>query len=370
MSDEDGSLAADPETQSRDARLHAAEPPAALWLDDARRVRIDLPCLSCTYNLRTQPADGVCPECGHAVVNSLPLWLQPPRWLRRVSAGLALLVVGPILIVIIAFAENTLIEDPPLPDQVGQTARWMHQLPLWLELLDNIPVAMMTLSAFWLTAPNSLPNWHVRQRRTTRYLAALTLIGFVAASFVPETVDWSAWLFVFLLLLLFATLLSALVHVRALFSIAPAPRLRRFATFHLWSTVAVLLFVSGLLVVFNRTTAPRPPYAIPAPSVTALSVAPSSGPVAPQYLVYEADGTVTRTTTAPASYLASAPPRIYSSVDALLVRLLVSSAVVLVLWLISSLVLMIALGVTLHFAALRRRRAEQALSPAPPQALI
>jgi hypothetical protein len=33
-------------------------------------ITTDLPCAQCDYNLRTQPADGRCPECGHGVAAS------------------------------------------------------------------------------------------------------------------------------------------------------------------------------------------------------------------------------------------------------------------------------------------------------------
>jgi len=39
-------------------------------LDEHGLINIDLPCLVCSYNLRMQPHDGKCPECGAPVVQT------------------------------------------------------------------------------------------------------------------------------------------------------------------------------------------------------------------------------------------------------------------------------------------------------------
>jgi hypothetical protein len=59
-------------------------PPAATVLKDT-------PCRSCGYNLRTQPRDGVCPECATPVADSMGTHLlrdADPQFLLRLNAGL------------------------------------------------------------------------------------------------------------------------------------------------------------------------------------------------------------------------------------------------------------------------------------------
>ena len=64
-------------------------PPAAL-LDAAGRLRCDLPCVECGYNLRTLRHDGRCPECSADVrlaMRADRLYLCDPAALRRAAQG-------------------------------------------------------------------------------------------------------------------------------------------------------------------------------------------------------------------------------------------------------------------------------------------
>lgn len=60
-------------------------------------VAIDSPCATCGYNLRTLPENGVCPECATPVRQStqgfLLSWAEP-KWVRRLSKGLLLIIIG------------------------------------------------------------------------------------------------------------------------------------------------------------------------------------------------------------------------------------------------------------------------------------
>ncbi len=65
-------------------------------LDDVRCVKVDLPCQSCGYNLRTQHIDAACPECGVPVKHAFltPAHLADRRWLAMVRYGSFIIVFG------------------------------------------------------------------------------------------------------------------------------------------------------------------------------------------------------------------------------------------------------------------------------------
>ena len=72
----------------------------------------DVPCYGCGYNLRTQPLDGDCPECGLAVSETLdPVVIDPDdddavrRWRRGLAflaASAMVTAVGPLIGIILA----------------------------------------------------------------------------------------------------------------------------------------------------------------------------------------------------------------------------------------------------------------------------
>ena len=68
-----------------------------------------LPCHACGYDLRAQPEDGRCPECGASVAESRrlgaiprrPAWRDSdPRWRRRMLAGAWVLAMIPLFAVL------------------------------------------------------------------------------------------------------------------------------------------------------------------------------------------------------------------------------------------------------------------------------
>lgn len=76
-------------------------------------LEIDLPCVHCGYNLKMQPSNARCPECGAMIADTLTLNKEleqsRPGWLRLLSVGNALLAVVRVLLILmwpIAFAGN------------------------------------------------------------------------------------------------------------------------------------------------------------------------------------------------------------------------------------------------------------------------
>ncbi|MEM1028198.1 MAG: hypothetical protein AAGJ38_08950 [Planctomycetota bacterium] len=75
----------------------ALEPGRLVALDVEGLIAADLPCGSCGYLLRAQPPNGVCPECGTAVADTLNasnIRLLPLDWLRRIQAGSVCLAIS------------------------------------------------------------------------------------------------------------------------------------------------------------------------------------------------------------------------------------------------------------------------------------
>jgi hypothetical protein len=65
----------------------------------AGRIAIDLLCPKCSYNLRTLEQTGLCPECGHAVEESISAYLDgPAEWLH--TLGEAGSMLGTALIIL------------------------------------------------------------------------------------------------------------------------------------------------------------------------------------------------------------------------------------------------------------------------------
>jgi hypothetical protein len=84
----------------------------------------DLPCRKCSYNLRTLPTTGVCPECGTPVAESIRsdrLADADPHWLRTIRLGVSFLWITWLLYVL-WIALGVLLRLPTLE------ARWIQTL--------------------------------------------------------------------------------------------------------------------------------------------------------------------------------------------------------------------------------------------------
>src|SRR5688572_2302698 len=84
---------------------------------------VDLPCHGCGYDVRAQPPDGKCPECGESVAESRrvaaiprrPAWRDSdPRWRRRMLAGAWVLVLLPLMDALKAFEWAPFVPVPNL----------------------------------------------------------------------------------------------------------------------------------------------------------------------------------------------------------------------------------------------------------------
>jgi hypothetical protein len=92
---------------------------------DTHQMPVDLACDLCGYDLRAQPDDGKCPECGTSVAQSRraaaiprrPAWRDSdPRWRRRMLAGAWALVLLPLMDTLQIFGWASSV---PLPNVIG-----------------------------------------------------------------------------------------------------------------------------------------------------------------------------------------------------------------------------------------------------------
>ncbi|MCH8806972.1 MAG: hypothetical protein IH986_12895 [Planctomycetes bacterium] len=89
-------------------------------LDADGRIANDLACITCGYNLRLQPATGTCPECGNRVAPSTRgfyLRFGPPQWVARLSRGVLLVAIALVGLVFVelatVFSSLLLAAGPP-----------------------------------------------------------------------------------------------------------------------------------------------------------------------------------------------------------------------------------------------------------------
>lgn len=109
-----------------------------------REASIGVPCHGCEYDVRAQPDDGRCPECGASVAESRrlariprrPAWRDSdPRSRRRVLAGAWMLALVPLLSILRAFEWDEHVPIPTFLDvQGGMTLRdsYVGDVYAWL----------------------------------------------------------------------------------------------------------------------------------------------------------------------------------------------------------------------------------------------
>lgn len=90
--------------------------PTLPYLDDNQRIKTDLPCVICGYNLRSAHFKGSCPECGAPVEHAFltPSHLGDRTWLRRVRFGAFAILFGAFLRFMLCCLPDLQIREEPL----------------------------------------------------------------------------------------------------------------------------------------------------------------------------------------------------------------------------------------------------------------
>jgi hypothetical protein len=227
-----------PEQDAAPEPLDAATTSVAL--DSTGHVARDLPCIVCSYNLRTLHLAGVCPECG-TPVNRTVVWhdTEPRRWLKTVASGFTTCAFGVGGAVVVGFVIV-----------VAARAGAPSLLPaLLLLLLIAVFLAILVpLGLMEITAPSPLLRFRregLTARRLVRWCLWLPLLltpplGLSACFGLPlgpvgMVAEVSAVAAGACLFALFPALAG---HIEALMKTVGAPRVARLARVVLWITLA------------------------------------------------------------------------------------------------------------------------------------
>jgi len=208
-------------------------------IETFRRITADVPCLTCGYNLRTQPLNGRCPECGTMVGRSAYgdlLSLCDPKWLSRLAGGTVWLLVYLVVVLLSMCLWYPVIVDPIVARNTSA------EEALVLNGVITLSASLIALAGFWkLTTPETdrLPR-HQRggARRIARYgflVQTLLLAAGVGLQASTPCLGALVWTGARLACLVAAT--SLMIHVRRLALRIPR---RRLAT---WTLVLMTLFL-------------------------------------------------------------------------------------------------------------------------------
>jgi hypothetical protein len=112
-----------------------------------------IPCSRCGYDVRAQPADGICPECAASVAESRrlapiprrPAWRDSdPRWRRRMLGGAWVLVLVPVMTVLQSTEFSQHISVPLFfKVQAGQTLEDSYITYVYAWLLFCIGIVLL-----------------------------------------------------------------------------------------------------------------------------------------------------------------------------------------------------------------------------------
>jgi hypothetical protein len=206
------------------------------------RVRFDLPCTGCGYNLRGTGGEGHCPECGAAVANSLDtrlLRFADWRWLTTLESGFRSLLGAGYVYLAALFLAATVFRPLTYPGTV---------------LLSLAPGTLLAYVAWgWLTSAEPAANGHDSERSgdtarlAARYGGAVVVIlwGVLACRVWQRptgSVMW--WLLGATGLAMTVTVVAAAAHWAHLADRSGDPLARRYPI-HLAIATAVFLLLAG-----------------------------------------------------------------------------------------------------------------------------
>lgn len=279
---------------------HAESFSPANWLDAHGRVAADDACFACGYNLRTLAPSETCPECRHPVCDSIPLRCYPRPWLKRLRRGFGLFALAYFLWPIVSSLLT--VNSGIWPRTVGERV----QPSIWWQLSIIIPpilIAATQLWGNWLVTgrlPTGSWNYDLKGRRVLRACIPVALGAACLSSALSTSMQPHKHV-IYLVANLISSSIGAIMAVCWFALIGDLARRLPSTRIKNLSKILLVLcsfgFVAGfgfsLLQLAMAMAAPPP----------ALPYAMEEGIVPGQYVVFEEDGSMVRTTTAPSSML-------------------------------------------------------------------
>lgn len=229
-------------------------------LDPDGHIAIDIGCISCGYNLRTQSPAGNCPECNARIAPALDrthLYERDPAWLKKLATGARRLAIAPLALVAVglimgcaaAFTTTTGGVEVILLTIVGMAV--------------NITLAIAALvGVFMVTAPDPIAELERRRwsaRAVTRWgfgiglaltAAQFAIILILATSNFGGMAPFAAagWLMISTFgiggaagVALTIGAMALVRHLRGLMLLVPHKALARFASVEFWLMAVTLV---------------------------------------------------------------------------------------------------------------------------------
>jgi hypothetical protein len=166
---------------------------------------VALHCVRCRYDLRGQPPEGRCPECGLPVRNSAAapdeLHLAPPRWLWAIACGAALVLFAQVLFISgMFFAGSPGLWSIRTVQTIDATAVVVMAAGVWLLTRRQRPFSpsrfvrrwLVRLAALCLVASHFFLHAGL-YTGDTAYLVASRRTGFAAVILLPLTLFEHLW---------------------------------------------------------------------------------------------------------------------------------------------------------------------------------
>lgn len=151
----------------------------------------DLPCIHCSYNLRSLAISALCPECGKPARDSLDsLHAANPRDLARLRLGLLLMLLAASIIPVIAGAVPFTLSFLPFPYNTGSPMD--HAMLGFGFAIGVLGPTMACVGTFFLATPVRRAVGITVRTPVSAPLARTTLLG--AAALYPLCGS-AVWLF-------------------------------------------------------------------------------------------------------------------------------------------------------------------------------
>ncbi|MFG0249857.1 MAG: hypothetical protein ACF8OB_13295 [Phycisphaeraceae bacterium JB051] len=128
-------------------------------LDEQGQIDDDLACETCQYNLRTQPYQSQCPECGSEIVKSIisnNIFLGNPRWHKKIRRGMTYFMLA-----------------------IGSTIALQFLLPSWMpseQYIRMLPYILMIIGMYLISTTNPRIDQAPKHRFTTVGLRVLSIV--------------------------------------------------------------------------------------------------------------------------------------------------------------------------------------------------